>query len=66
MGGLFVKHHQYTSLQYCSVALVTTGILAYNLTGGKSGGTDTFIGLMFLALALVADGLNSYFVVSAT
>mmetsp|Transcript_32238 Transcript_32238/g.55733 ORF Transcript_32238/g.55733 Transcript_32238/m.55733 type:complete len:234 (+) Transcript_32238:66-767(+) len=61
LGGLFIKHHQYTSLQYLSVAFVTIGIVTFNMMGAKSGGTDTAIGLSLLFAALMADGFSSYY-----
>jgi hypothetical protein len=63
LGGLFIKHHRYTSIQYCSVACVTIGILTFNLMGAKTTGHDTAIGLILLASALLADGFSSYFTV---
>lgn len=63
LGGLFVKHHQYSKLQYVSVFFVTLGVVAFNLMSSKKGGTDTLIGLILLSVALLADGFSSYYTV---
>lgn len=61
LSGFFVKHIKYHWLQYVSVVMITAGILEFQLIGGKSGGTDTVLGLVLLFGALACDGGSGYF-----
>lgn len=60
LGTLFVKLVRYHPSQYLSVALVTTGILSFNLMKAKGDGDDSGIGLLFLFGSLLMDGLSGY------
>jgi hypothetical protein len=64
LGGLFVKQNKYSTTEYLSVVLVTSGILLFNLMGSKQGGSDSLVGLVLLFAALFSDGLTSYMTVS--
>jgi len=59
MGGWFVKHVKYHSLQYVSVCMITGGILMFNLLKAK-GGEDSPIGILLLFGSLAMDALNGY------
>jgi hypothetical protein len=65
LGTLFVKLVKYHPSQYLSVALVTTGILSFNLMKAKGEGDDSGIGLLFLFGSLLMDGLSGYCTVTS-
>ena len=60
-GGWFVKHIHYHPLQYLGVALITGGILMFNLLKVSSEeAVDSAIGLFLLLGSLMMDAMNGY------
>jgi len=60
LSGLFVKHIKYHWLQYLSVLMITIGVLEFQLIGGKTGGSDSVLGLVLLFGSLACDGGSGY------
>ncbi|CAG9313301.1 SLC35B1 [Blepharisma stoltei] len=60
IGSLFVKEVKYEKNEYFSVAIITIGVFLFNMLNPKEGTTDTIIGLIFIFLSLLMDGLNGF------
>jgi drug/metabolite transporter (DMT)-like permease len=61
-GAYWVRGMQYNKYQYLSAALITFGMILFNLEGKNHQNSNLFKGILACATSLILGGFTSYFI----